>query len=307
MGPRTPIEETLEALHDVVKAGKVRYIGASSMWAWQFATRGRFAEQHGWTRFVSMQNHYNLLYREEEREMMTAVRAEGIGVIPWSPLARGRLARPWENYSRSVPKPTRPGASAKTQQADKKVVDRVAEVANARGIPRAQIALAWVLSKPVVTAPIVGATKLHHLDDASGAADGQALRRRDDRFEEPYVLRHPCRLLHEHGSHSEMAGPALDDAIGSISTQASPAQRRLIPVCLEGLSVKHLSQADGILMLRRARNEQSPKQVMIFELWHNGSSSVWNTCARQGHWGQTYKVLDCLTFPEDEGIGSRRM
>jgi aryl-alcohol dehydrogenase-like predicted oxidoreductase len=163
----TPIEETLEALHDVVKAGKARYIGASSMYAWQFGKALAVAERNGWTRFVSMQNLVNLLYREEEREMLPLCATEGIGVIPWSPQARGRLTRDW-NYT-SLRTETDEAISrlfAKTEEADKKVVERVAAVALARGISRAQVALAWLLAKPVITAPIVGATKLHHLDEA---------------------------------------------------------------------------------------------------------------------------------------------
>jgi aryl-alcohol dehydrogenase-like predicted oxidoreductase len=163
----TPIEETLEALHDVVKTGKVRYIGASSMHAWQFGRALAVAERHGWTRFVSMQNLVNLLYREEEREMLPLCAAEGIGVIPWSPQARGRLTRDWSITSmRSETDESVARLFAKTAEADKKVADRVAEVAAARGVSRAQVALAWLLSKPVITAPIVGATKLQHLDDA---------------------------------------------------------------------------------------------------------------------------------------------
>jgi aryl-alcohol dehydrogenase-like predicted oxidoreductase len=168
----TPIAETLEALHDVVKAGKARYIGASSMYAWQFCQALYLADLHGWTRFVSMQDHYNLLYREEEREMIGLCRDQGIGVIPWSPLARGRLARPWEDE----PTTTRAETDlfgktlyARTQDADHAVVDRVGEIAEARGVERAQVALAWLLQKPGVTAPIVGATKMRHLDDAVAA------------------------------------------------------------------------------------------------------------------------------------------
>src|ERR1700739_4207727 len=163
----TPIEETLEALHDIVKAGKARYIGASSMHAWQFARALGIPARQRWTRFVSMQNLVNLLYREEEREMLPLCAAERIGVIPWSPQARGKLSRDWDYTSiRTETDQAFGRLFAKTQEADKKVVDRVAEVAKARGIPRAQVALAWLLSKPVVTAPIVGATQLHHLDAA---------------------------------------------------------------------------------------------------------------------------------------------
>lgn len=166
----TPIEETLEALHDVVKAGKARYIGASSMYAWQFAKALYAADLNGWTRFVSMQNYYNLLYREEEREMLRLCQAEGIGVIPWSPLARGRLTRGWDETSaRSETDEFGKSLYAKTVEADRRVVERVAEIAARRGVPRAQVALAWLLHKPVVTAPIVGASKPQHLEDAAAA------------------------------------------------------------------------------------------------------------------------------------------
>ena len=167
----TPIEETLEALHDVVKSGKVRYIGASSMYAWQFAKALYLADLNHWTRFVSMQNHYNLLYREEEREMMALCRSEGVGVIPWSPLARGRLARPWkaEGTKRSQTDQFGNSMYSRTEESDRKVVDRLGQVAECRGLPRAQVALAWMLSKPFITSPIVGATKPHHLQDAVAA------------------------------------------------------------------------------------------------------------------------------------------
>jgi aryl-alcohol dehydrogenase-like predicted oxidoreductase len=184
----TPIEETLEALHDVVKAGKARYIGASSMHAWQFARALGIAEKNGWTRFVSMQNLVNLLYREEEREMLPLCWVEGIGVIPWSPQARGKLSRDWDYTSmRTETDEAITRLFAKTQEADKKVVDRVAEVANARGIPRAQVALAWLLAKPVITAPIVGATKLHHLDDALASVGVKLTAEEIAALEEPYV------------------------------------------------------------------------------------------------------------------------
>jgi len=185
----TPIEETLEALHDVVKAGKVRYIGASSMYAWQFAQALYLADLHGWTRFVSMQNHYNLLYREEEREMIGLCRAEGIAVIPWSPLARGRLTRPWktETTMRSESDVFGNGMYSKTEEADHAVVDRLGEIAEKRGIPRAQVALAWLLAKPAVTAPIVGATKPHHLQDAVAALSVHLTPEEIKALEEPYV------------------------------------------------------------------------------------------------------------------------
>jgi aryl-alcohol dehydrogenase-like predicted oxidoreductase len=184
----TPIEETLEALHDIVKAGKARYIGASSMHAWQFARALAVSERHGWTRFVSMQNLVNLLYREEEREMLPLCAAEGIGVIPWSPQARGRLTRDWDYTSiRTETDDAHQRLFGKSAEADRKVVDRVAEVARARGIPRAQVALAWLLAKPVITAPIVGATKLHHLDDALASVNVKLSADEISFLEEPYV------------------------------------------------------------------------------------------------------------------------
>jgi aryl-alcohol dehydrogenase-like predicted oxidoreductase len=186
----TPIEETLEALHDVVKAGKARYLGASSMYAWQFCKALQLARQHGWARFISMQNHYNLLYREEEREMLGLCLAEGVGVIPWSPLARGRLARPWDQRGST----DRAGSDefgktlyAKTEEADRAVVDRVGELAAARKLPRAQVALAWLLHQPAVTSPIIGATKPHHLEDAVSALSVELGPEEIARLKEPYV------------------------------------------------------------------------------------------------------------------------
>jgi 1-deoxyxylulose-5-phosphate synthase len=166
----TPIAETLEALHDVVKAGKARYLGASSMYAWQLATALHLADERGWTRFSTMQDYVNLLYREEEREMLPLCAAEGIGVIPWSPLARGRLARDWdEGSARAETDAFGKTLYAGTAEADRKVHERLTQVAARRGIPRAQVALAWVLQHATVTAPIVGATKPHHLEDAVAA------------------------------------------------------------------------------------------------------------------------------------------
>jgi 1-deoxyxylulose-5-phosphate synthase len=182
---RTPIEETMEALHDVVKAGKARYIGASSMWAWQFSKAQYVAEANGWTKFVSMQNHYNLLYREEEREMMPLCADQGVGVIPWSPLARGRLARDWdESTARSE---TDEFGKTLYAPSDRVIVERVAEVADARGVSRAQVALAWMLGKSVVTSPIVGATKPEHIDEAVGAVELQLTADETSRLEEPYT------------------------------------------------------------------------------------------------------------------------
>jgi aryl-alcohol dehydrogenase-like predicted oxidoreductase len=184
----TPITETMEALHDVVKAGKARYIGASSMYAWQFAQALAIADRNGWTRFVSMQNYVNLLYREEEREMLPLCAAEGIGVIPWSPLARGRLTRPWDETSaRSETDEFGKTLYAKTADADRKVVEIVAEIARERNTSRARIALAWVLAKTVITAPIVGATKLSHLTDALATIDLELSTDEIKRLEEPYV------------------------------------------------------------------------------------------------------------------------
>ena len=183
--PTTPIEETMEALHDVVKAGKARYIGASSMWAWQFSKAQYVAEQHGWSKFISMQNHYNLLNREEEREMMPLCVDQGVGVIPWSPLARGRLTRDWDNAtSRSE---TDEFGKGLYKPEDQVIVERVAEVAKELNAPRAQVALAWVLSKSFVTSPIVGATKDAHIDDAIAACDLQLSAEHIARLEEPYT------------------------------------------------------------------------------------------------------------------------
>jgi aryl-alcohol dehydrogenase-like predicted oxidoreductase len=186
--PNVSIEETMEALHDVVKAGKARYIGASSMFAYQFAKMQHAADLNGWTRFVSMQDHYNLLSREEEREMHPLCIEDGIGVIPWSPLARGRLARPWdETTGRGESDNVSARLYKQSEASDRKIVDAVAEVAEARGVPRAQIALAWVAQQQVVTAPIVGATKVHHLVDAVAAVDLKLTDAELSKLEEQYV------------------------------------------------------------------------------------------------------------------------
>ena len=192
----TPIEETLQALDDLVRAGKVRYLGASTMWAWQFSKALYLADRHGWSRFVTMQPHYNLLFREEEREMLPLCLDQGIGVIPWSPLARGKLARPWdaETTKRSESDGYAKSLYAKTAEADQRVVGRLGELAEARGVPRAQVALAWLLSKPVITAPIVGATKLHHLEDAVAAVSLKLTAEEIKSLEEPYVP-HPVMGL----------------------------------------------------------------------------------------------------------------
>ncbi len=183
--PSVPIEETLEALHDIVKAGKARYIGASSMYAWQFSKALYLASQHGWTRFATMQNHYNLLYREEEREMLPLCADQGIGVIPWSPLARGRLTRDWD--AATARSETDSFGQSLYAADDRLIVEQVASVAAARGVPRAQIALAWLASRPAVTAPIIGATRPQHLDDAIAALDVRLTPEEIDQLEKPYV------------------------------------------------------------------------------------------------------------------------
>jgi 1-deoxyxylulose-5-phosphate synthase len=186
----TPIEETLEALHDVIKAGKARYIGASSMYAWQFAKSLYLADMNGWTRFATMQNHYNLLNREEEREMMPLCAAEGIGVLPWSPLARGRLTRDWnETTNRMDTDEFGKTLYVATEDSDRRIVERVGEIAARRGVPRAQVALAWMIQQPFITAPIVGASKTHHLDDAVAALSLNLTAEEIAALEEPYTPR----------------------------------------------------------------------------------------------------------------------
>jgi aryl-alcohol dehydrogenase-like predicted oxidoreductase len=183
--PTTPIEETLEALHDVVKAGKARYIGASSMFAWQFAKALFTSDANGWTRFATMQNHFNLLYREEEREMLPLCLDQGIGVIPWSPLARGRLTRDWD--ATSARSETDQFGKTLYSDTDREIVERVAEIARARGVSRAQVALAWVSSHPAVTAPIVGATKPQHLADAVASLEIKLTPEEIAQLESPYT------------------------------------------------------------------------------------------------------------------------
>lgn len=185
--PHTPIEETMEALHDVVKAGKARYIGASSMFAWQFAKAQQIAQQHGWTRFVSMQPELSLLYREEEREMLPLCRDQGVAVLPWSPLARGRLARPWGEHTPRIASDAF-GAKlfARTQDNDRDIVEALGKLAAQRGVPRAQLALAWLLDTPGVTAPIVGASKPQHLLDAVAALSVSLSAEEREALEAPY-------------------------------------------------------------------------------------------------------------------------
>ena len=186
--PSTPIEETLEALHDVVKSGKARYIGASSMHAWQLCKALYLADRHGWTRFVSMQNHYNLLYREEEREMMGLCQDQGLGVVPWSPLARGRLVRDLDDKTaRSQNDDFANILYGATAEADLRVVEVVARIAAQRQVSRAQIALAWMLSKPAITAPIVGASKMQHLEDAVAAVELHLTAEELVALEAPYI------------------------------------------------------------------------------------------------------------------------
>ncbi len=187
--PETPVEETMEALHDVVKAGKVRYLGASSMWAWQLASMQHAADLGGWTRFVSMQDHYSLVMREEEREMFGLLREQGVGSLPWSPLAKGRLARPWgEETTRSGSDPM---GERYNGEENRPIVEAVERVAAARGVPMAQVALAWVLRNPVVTAPIVGPTKEHHLADAAAAVELTLTDDEVEALEAPYTPRLP--------------------------------------------------------------------------------------------------------------------
>ena len=185
--PVTPVEETMEALHDVVKAGKARYIGASSMYAWQFSKAQYTARANGWTRFVSMQNHYNLLYREEEREMLPLCQDQGVGVVPWSPLARGRLTRDWGAATAR----SRTDAFGRNlyQEGDREIVDAVARIAAERDVPRARVALAWLLHQDAVTAPIVGATKPEHLDDAVASLDLELTEKEIEQLEQPYTPR----------------------------------------------------------------------------------------------------------------------
>lgn len=184
----TPIEETMEALHDLVKAGKVRYIGASAMYAWQFLKALHVAEKNGWTKFVSMQNHLNLIYREEEREMLPLCKEEKIGVIPYSPLASGRLTRDWSNTTlRSETDETQKSKYGATENTDRLVVERVAEIAEKHGVSKSNIALAWLLQKEPVSAPIIGATKISHLEDSVGALSVKLSTEEVAYLEEPYV------------------------------------------------------------------------------------------------------------------------
>jgi aryl-alcohol dehydrogenase-like predicted oxidoreductase len=183
----TPVEETLEALNDVVRAGKALYLGASSMWAWQFAKMLFAAREHNWTRFVTMQNHYNLLYREEEREILPLCRAEGIGIIPWSPLARGLLASRGTETARAKTDEYARRLYGGVADADEKVIERVRKIAAGHGVPPAQIALAWLLHKPGITAPIVGASKPDHLQDAVAALKIKLTSEEIRTLEEPYV------------------------------------------------------------------------------------------------------------------------
>ncbi|MFI5880550.1 aldo/keto reductase [Streptomyces sp. NPDC051554] len=183
--PHTPVEETMEALHDLVKAGKVRYIGASSMYAWQFAKHQHIAERHGWTKFVSMQNHYNLLYREEEREMLPLCADQGVGVLPWSPLARGRLTRDWGTTTERSS--TDNFGNRLYQDGDRAIVEAVTRIAGDRGVPRAQVALAWLLHQSTVAAPIVGAGKPQHIEDAVAAVELELSDKELEELEQPYT------------------------------------------------------------------------------------------------------------------------
>jgi aryl-alcohol dehydrogenase-like predicted oxidoreductase len=193
----TPIEETMEALHDVVKSGKVRYIGASSMFTWQFAKSQYLADLRGWTRFISMQPHYNLVYREEERELFGFCEEEGVGVLPWSPLARGRLSRPWGkdgSTGRDKADPTSVRLYSESEEDDRKIVERVEEVSKERDLPMAQVALAWVLRNKAVSSVIVGATKTKHLEDAIAAVDVTLSEKDAQKLEELYRT-HPFQIV----------------------------------------------------------------------------------------------------------------
>ncbi|MFB7508766.1 aldo/keto reductase, partial [Streptomyces broussonetiae] len=181
----TPAEETMEALHDLVKSGKVRYIGASSMYAWEFAKLQYTAERHGWTKFVSMQNHYNLLYREEEREMLPLCADQGVGALPWSPLARGRLTRDWGTVTERSANDN--FGSRLYLDSDRSIVEAVTRIAQARGVPRAQVALAWLLHRTTVTAPIVGAAKPHHIEDAAASVELELSEKEIEELEQPYT------------------------------------------------------------------------------------------------------------------------
>ena len=183
--PETPVEETMEALHDVVRAGKVRYVGASSMWAWQFAKLQHTADRAGWTPFVSMQNQYNVIRRDDENELLALCADQGVGSIPYSPLAKGRLAQPWGRQTLRAE--TDIVASSLARDSDERGVGAVEAVAADRGVPMAQVALAWLLTRPIVSAPIVGATKPHHLTDAVAAVDLELTDEEVRRLEEPYV------------------------------------------------------------------------------------------------------------------------
>ena len=192
---QTPIEETLEALNDIVRAGKVRYLGASSMHAWQFMKALGIQRREGWARFVSMQPQVNLIYREEEREMIPLCIDQGVGVIPWSPLGRGKLTRPWEEVTnRSANDPFAAtvfasAAYARLEQGDRKIVEAITDIARERGVSQAQVALAWTLARPGITAPIIGTTKPHHLTDALAALDLELSEEETDRLEAPYLPR----------------------------------------------------------------------------------------------------------------------
>jgi aryl-alcohol dehydrogenase-like predicted oxidoreductase len=217
LDPQTPIEETLEALHDVVKAGKVRYLGASSMHAWEFSKALHLQRAHGWARFVSMQDHYNLLAREEEREMLPLCADEGIGTIPWSPLARGRLTRePGAETRRSGADAAYADLLYGQAASDRAIIDAVGAVASERGVTRAQVALAWLRSKPVVAAPLVGATNPQHLSDAVASLDLELTADEIERLETPYTPRHDFQGVSDPAILADIAqrvgmAPAYDE------------------------------------------------------------------------------------------------
>jgi aryl-alcohol dehydrogenase-like predicted oxidoreductase len=248
----TPVEETMEALHDLVKAGKVRYLGASAMWAWQFAKMQHAADLNGWTRFVSMQDQYSLMYREEEREMFGLLADQGVGSIPFSPLAKGRVARPWgEQTKRSSNDPV--GAAA-FSDADKPVADAVQQVAEARGIPMAQVALAWVLQNPVVSAPIVGATKQKHLDDAIAALDVHLT---DD---ETKALEAPTGSASPTASSEPPTTRQRRERIMTDSTEPTTAEKTFMETLFGDFAPKFVSVTDDVIYGDIwARPELSPR------------------------------------------------
>ena len=289
--PRTPIEETMGALHDVVRAGKARYIGASSMFAWQFAKAQHTAETHGWTKFVSMQNHYNLIYREEEREMIPLCLDQGVGCIPWSPLARGVLAgnRTREGGRHTTRSSTDPFTDyLYDQPTDFDVVDAVVEVAAARDVPPAQVALAWLLAKPGVTAPIVGATKKRHLKDALGRRGADSQRRRDRVGREALRAAPRARALlgsHRGGRLGSAAGDQVREIGGGMQV-ALDGVRLSRPGCARLRASRRGGGRAGMCRARSGRR-RTPSSRHGRAAWPwpsttsgSGTASGWRSSAR---------------------------